>query len=184
MSSKILLVLSLATGPLFAAEPLGVPNFHTVNERLYRGAQPTIEGFQNLAKLGVKTVIDLREAGERSLAEQKVVQAAGMRYVSVPMAGFQAPTASQIAKVFALFHDISAGPVFVHCRRGADRTGTVVACYRIEHDHWDNSKALTEARTFGMSWLERAMQSYVRHYQVTAHDSLQTASNGQVSQAQ
>src|SRR5258708_26291242 len=121
MKSKILMTRILAAASSFAAEPLGVPTFHSVNDRLYRGAQPTIEGFQNLAKLGVKTVIDLREAGERSLTEQKVVEAAGMRYVSVPMAGFQAPTASQIAKVFALFHDISAGPVFVHCRRGADR---------------------------------------------------------------
>src|SRR5260370_1219646 len=154
MKSKILLILTLAAGSSFAAEPLGVPNFHTVNDHLYRGAQPTIEGFGNLAKLGVKTIVDLREAGERSLAEQKVVEAAGMRYVSVPMRGFQAPTTSQISQVFALLHDISAGPIFVHCLRGADRTGTVVACYRIEHDHWDNSKALTEARTFGMSWLE------------------------------
>jgi len=70
-----------------------------------------------------------------------------------------------IAKVLALFDDSSAGPVFVHCRRGADRTGTMLAVYRIVHDHWENAKALAEAKVFGMSWTERAMQSYILHYQ-------------------
>jgi protein-tyrosine phosphatase len=66
--------------------------------------------------------------------------------------------------LLGLLNDAAAGPVFVHCRRGADRTGTVLACYRIAHDGWDNSKALSEARSLGMSWIERAMQSYVLHY--------------------
>ena len=54
----------------------------------------------------------------------------------------------------ALLNDNSAWPVFVHCRRGADRTGTAIACYRIEHDHWTNQQALAEAKTFGMSSME------------------------------
>jgi hypothetical protein len=45
---------------LAAAQPVGVPNFHQVSERIYRGAQPTTEGFQELAKMGIKTVVDLR----------------------------------------------------------------------------------------------------------------------------
>src|ERR1043166_218966 len=69
-----------------AAEDVpGVGNFHRVNEQVYRGAQPTPAGFANLAKLGVATVIDLREAGERARTEEKVVKAAGMRYVNIPM---------------------------------------------------------------------------------------------------
>ena len=57
--------------------------------------------------------------------------------------------------------DDSAGPIFVHCRRGADRTGTVIACYRITHDGWTNQRALKEATSYGMSWLEFGMQRYV-----------------------
>lgn len=84
-----------------------------------------------------------------------------MRYINVPMDGLAAPTFEEVARLHAIFDNPAAGPVFVHCLHGADRTGTVIACYRIAHDHWDNSKALAEARTDGMSWLERAMQRFV-----------------------
>jgi len=163
------LVLYLGTGilsanALAASDVAGIPNFHQVSSQLLRGAQPTTEGFQNLAKLGVKTVIDLRAADELAAAEKKVVELAGMRFVNIPMRGMHTPTPEQISQVLALFNDGSAGPVFVHCKRGADRTGTVVACYRISHDRWDNERALLEARSLGMSWLERSMQSFVRKY--------------------
>lgn len=159
-TSRLFLALAVLSLPAFA-QPAGVPNFHKVDEQVYRGAQPSNEGFQNLAKLGIKTVIDLREADERSLAEKKTVEAAGMRYVNIPLKGMSAPAAADVAQILGRFADTASGPVFVHCRRGADRTGTVIACYRISHDHWDNKKALAEAKQNGMSWIERAMQHYV-----------------------
>jgi len=153
---------SSLSGP---AEIAGVPNFQKVNDSVYRGAQPTDQGFKALAGVGIKTIIDLREIGEHSQAdEEKAVKANGMRYVSVPMKGMSSPTAEQVSSVLALLNDDTAGPVFVHCRRGADRTGTVIACYRIAHDHWQNDKALSEARSYGMSWFERAMQHYVQAF--------------------
>jgi uncharacterized protein (TIGR01244 family) len=163
--------LLLATAFLFGSSlclaqsvPTGVPNFHQVGVKVYRGAQPTDQGVLNLAKLGIKTVIDLREANGHTLAEKKAVEAAGMRFINIPMRGLGAPTPEQVSKILVLFNDESAGPVFIHCRRGADRTGTVVACYRIAHDHWDNQAALEEARSLGMSWMERAMQNYVLRF--------------------
>jgi len=155
---------ALSSAALAATDVPGVSNFHQVNEQVYRGAQPTNDGFANLAKLGIRTIVDLREPGSRSVAEEKVVKAAGMRYVSVPLRGMSAPSTQDVVKVLTLLNDTGSGPVFVHCRRGADRTGTVLACYRIAHDRWENQKALDEAKSFGMSWMERAMKSYVMHY--------------------
>ena len=143
----------------------GVPNFHQVSDAVYRGAQPSKEGIGSLAKIGVKTVIDLRSSGDsRSRVEQKAVEAAGMHYISIPLNGYSAPSDEQVAKLLALLTGSGSGPVFVHCRRGADRTGTVIACYRINHDHWDNRQALNEARSCGMSWTEIAMHHYVLRY--------------------
>jgi len=142
----------------------GVRNFQKVDDHVYRGAQPTRDGFANLSKLGIQTVIDLREPGDRSVTERKWVTGAGMRYVSVPMYGMATPSNAKVLKVLELLEDRGTGPVFVHCKRGADRTGGVIACYRVEQDHWKNDRALAEARSMGMSWFQTAIQSYVRKY--------------------
>ena len=164
----LVLTLSLAAATA-SAQITGVPNFQKVDEHVYRGGQPSSEGFRNLSSLGVRTVIDLREIGEHSQAEESSwVQSSGMRYVSIPLKGMSAPSEENVKKVLAILNDSSAGPVFVHCRRGADRTGTMIACYRISHDGWQSRKALHEAKSYGMSMWERAMQSYVSHYAAPA----------------
>ncbi len=163
LAAAICLPLVLAASSL---DIPGVSNFQKVNDTVYRGGQPTESGFDSLAKLGVKTVVDLRQIGEHSQAEeQQLVESRGMRYVSVPMRGMSTPTDEQVSKVLALLNDAAAAPVFVHCQRGADRTGAVIACYRIGHDRWDNKRALSEARGYGMSWYQRALQKYVMRYQ-------------------
>jgi len=142
-----------------------LPNFQKVDDHVYRGAQPTNSGFKDLAELGIKTVVDLRDIGEHSQAdERKVVTDLGMRYISIPMQGMSTPKNEQVAAVLALLDDATSGPVFVHCKRGADRTGTVIAVYRISHDSWENKRALSEAKSYGMSVFERAMQHYVTDY--------------------
>jgi protein tyrosine/serine phosphatase len=142
-----------------------LPNFQKVDDHVYRGAQPTNKGFKDLAERGIKTVVDLRDIGEHSQAdEQKAVTDLGMRYVSIPMQGMSTPKDKQIVAVLALLNDVTSGPVFVHCKRGADRTGTVIAVYRILHDGWDSRRALSEAKSYGMSVFQRAMQHYVTEY--------------------
>jgi tyrosine-protein phosphatase SIW14 len=153
--------------PALASSP-GIKNFHQVDEHLYRGGQPTEAGFDELVKMGVKTVIDLREAGERSLKEASLVTAAGMQYINVPMTGLTAPTAAEISKILGILEQESAGAVFVHCQRGADRTGTVIAAYRIDHDHWENSRALSEATALGMSMFQLPRKNFILSFQPRA----------------
>jgi tyrosine-protein phosphatase SIW14 len=149
-------------------QPQNLSNFQAVNESLSRGAQPSADGFRELAKSGVHTVLDLRGAGGRSSEEAKLVRSLGMQYVNIPLDGLKAPTAEEVSKVFAVLNDQSAGKIFVHCRRGADRTGTVLALYRIQHDHWTNQQALSEAKTMKMAAAERSMQKFVLNYSAAA----------------
>ncbi len=113
--------------------------------------------------MGVKIDIDLREAGEGTETEKRAAEKLGMKYVNIPIGAFSAPTKEQMEHVLSLLLG-SSDTVFVHCRRGKDRTGTVVACYRIQHDGWDNRRALDEAKQHGMSLAERAMRAYILHF--------------------
>src|SRR5512142_1563897 len=86
--------------PLAAQSTSGpIKNFYQVDEHVYRGGQPNKDGFDCLTKLGVKTVIDLREAEQRSKDEEKLVTAEGMKYVNVPMTGLHPPTEAETAKI-------------------------------------------------------------------------------------
>lgn len=161
------LALLVSGLPIWAGSPSvpGINNFYQVDQKVYRGAQPTETGFHYLSTLGVKVVIDLREHDQRALDEAKQVTAAGMRYVNVPMTGMTPPTDAEIAKILGILEDPAAGPVFVHCKRGADRTGAVIASYRIDHDKWGNDRALTEAMGNHMSSLQFRRQKFIRTFQ-------------------
>ncbi len=151
--------------PVFAASTPGIKNFDQVDRNVYRGGQPTTKGFQYLASLGVKTIIDLRESGERSQLEQKAVAGAGMKYINIPMTGLTPPSMDEITKILDLLENPSIGPAFVHCRRGADRTGAVIAAYHIDHDNWDNARALKDAKAHRMSFFQLPRESFIEHFQ-------------------
>lgn len=183
---RSLVAVFAVTLPAFAASPTcpGINNFRQVDQEVYRGAQPSDEGFQYLAKLGIKVVLDLREHDERSLAEERVVTAAGMRYVNIPMTGMTPPTIEEANRILTLLEDPGAGPVFVHCKRGADRTGAVIAAYRIDHDRWDCPRALKEAVASGMSPLQFERKKFIRTFQPrTANASAATSTDGADVQA-
>lgn len=138
--------------PHTASSPL--PNFHRVDAGLYRGGQPTAEGFRRLADLGVKTVVSLRAYGHsarQEQAERRQVEALGMRWVSLPMRMYWRPSGEQVAEFLALTGAEAAGPVFIHCQHGEDRTGSMVAVYRVARHGWAWEAAYAEALSLGMA---------------------------------
>ena len=171
ISTAFFFVLGL---PSFAATVPGIHNFDEVDAHVYRGAQPSSEGFEYLSKLGVKTVIDLREPGERSREEERLVTGAGMKYLNVPMTGLTPPTDAEISKILATLEDGGSGPVFVHCRRGADRTGAVIAAYHIDHDRWDNAHALVDAKAHKMSFIQHQREHFIENFRPRTVDANNT----------
>ncbi|HJU53501.1 MAG TPA: tyrosine-protein phosphatase [Pyrinomonadaceae bacterium] len=166
MSLASIAPVSLAQDGAHASEQraLEVPNFYQVNEKLYRGGQPREGGLRHLAALGVNTIINLRDDDERASAEGREAQAAGLHYFNVPFGRLGRPTDEQMERVLALINAPENGVVFVHCAKGQDRTGTVVAIYRITHDHWTGEQAKKEAEHYGMKFWQRWMKDYIQDY--------------------
>lgn len=139
----------------------GLPRFARVAEGLYRSGQPSDAGFQHLARLGVRTVIDLRGPGERAKKEEALVRSLGMQYVNVPLSGWRRPHDADVLRVLEILADPRSRPVLVHCRRGADRTGVIIALYRILYEGWEPEQAYREMRAFGFRWYLRGLKRYV-----------------------
>jgi protein tyrosine/serine phosphatase len=143
-----------------------IPRFVQVDSQLYRGAQPDDAGFKYLKEMGIRTIVSFRND---NLSERSVVEALGLRFVSIPVT-FRAFgwgddfDAADVKKFFEVLDDPSAGPIFFHCKRGADRTGSFAAIYRIVRQGWTEQKALDEARTRGMRWWYFPMRDQVREF--------------------
>jgi len=161
----LLVTLLLAVGCASRGLPPthGVTNFGRVNAKLYRGAQPDAAALDQLQRLGVKSVVNLRGAGRASAAEERQAQQLGIIYTNVPLRQLGAPSEAEVTRVLGLIASLPP-PVFVHCLYGADRTGTIVACYRIEHEGWTSEEALREAREHGIGFWEIGMKSYIRAF--------------------
>ena len=139
-------------------------NFHQVNNTLYRGAQPQDDEFAELKKIGIATVIDLRDNDDNALKEKAAVEKAGMRFLNFPLGNWSRPEIKDIEKILAEINATANQPVFVHCKRGSDRTGTVIAVYRITHDGWSAKQANDEAKKFGFGWWQFWMRDYINDY--------------------
>jgi len=157
----LLVLVSLAQGNGSYAE---LPNFQTVTGNLYRGGQPNVGGLEKLKALGVKTVVNLRGEDEHARAEGEEARRLGLRYYGISLPGFAKPKDEEVKRVLDIINTPENQPVFVHCHHGKDRTGTIIACYRISHDGWNAEQAKQEARRYGLSWTEIGMKHYIDEY--------------------
>ena len=111
--------------------------FGQVDTALFRGGQPDAAGFEQLKQLGIRTVVNLR----RNDRERQLVEQIGFRYVDLstgltPFGLSGGIKDDVVRRFFAVVDDPDSGPVFLHCRRGANRTGAVIAMYRIARQGW------------------------------------------------
>lgn len=124
--------------------------FLQVDAGLYRGGQPSSTGLEQLAGMGVKTVISLRQPSNAMERERQRAEQLGMRWVNIPMWFFWRPSDRQVQEFLEIATDPAQRPVFVHCRQGWNRAGILVAIYRVVSDGWAPPRAYAEARRFGL----------------------------------
>jgi len=142
-----------ARGVAYAAE---------VAPGLYRGGAPDEEGVTWLRAQGVRTVINLRHY--HGVREEALVAGAGLGYVRVRIASSDAPSLARVRQVLEHILDPALRPTYVHCKHGVDRTGLMMAVYRMEIDGWSNADAFAEMEHFGAHKMWRDLRKFVRTY--------------------
>src|ERR1041385_6643258 len=141
-----------------------IKNFGQMDDRFFRGSRPDEKDYKALADLGVKTIIDLTDNSREY--EQPAVEAAGLRYINIPMADKSYPSMQQIDQFLKVVDDPATGKFFVHCAGGRHRTGVVGAVYRFTHDHWNLEQALAEMDQyeFGSGFGHGKQRDFVNDY--------------------
>ncbi len=141
-----------------------IKNFGQMDERFFRGAQPKENDYKDLAMLGIKTVIDLREDPEPY--EKPLVESLGMRYVNIPMIGKKYPTPEATELFLRTVNDPNSGKFYVHCAGGRHRTGAMGAVYRFEFYNWNFEQVYKEMKEYDFytSWGHGAFKDFVEDY--------------------
>ena len=141
-----------------------IKNFGQMDDRFYRGAQPNEDDYKQLAAIGIKTIIDLRE--DPTTYEKREAEAAGMRYVNLPMSDKDYPPAATIDQFLKLVDDPTTGKFFVHCAGGRHRTGVMGAVYRFNHYNWNFDQAYAEMKKYDFytRWGHGEMKKFVEDY--------------------
>ncbi len=117
----------------------GVPNLHKVTDSLYRSAQPTALGMKNLKKMGIETIINLRSF----YSDRNDIGTTGLGYEHIYMKAWH-PERKEAVRFLQIVTNPKRAPVLVHCQHGADRTGTMIAIYRIAVQGWSKEDAIKE----------------------------------------
>lgn len=130
---------------------------------LYRSRQPTGRQWALLERNGIRTVINLRPRGEDPEAfdeERTRCEAAGVRLVELPVTA-EAPDDE---KILSFLRETRRGPapVLVHCEHGRNRTGVMVAAYRIVVQGWSVGKAMADLESFGPNLDDAKRRKLVR----------------------
>ena len=164
LAFNLIAVASASAKTATAFPNIGIKNFGKMDDRFFRGAQPEEKDYNSLAALGIKTIVDLRD--DPTGYEKRDAEAAGMRYVNIPMSDSSRPQDAQIEQFLKLANDDATGPFFVHCAGGRHRTGVMGAVYRISKYGWSFDQAYKEmeAYDFYTRWGHGSLKDYVKDY--------------------
>jgi protein tyrosine phosphatase (PTP) superfamily phosphohydrolase (DUF442 family) len=167
-------LVPIASGPSQAAperherwaRPLakpGLPNLYRVSDVYLRGAQPSAEGMRELARMKVKTVVNLRAIN----SDRDEIGDAALAYEHISFKAWHAED-EDVLRFLRIVTDPERQPVFVHCQHGADRTGMMTAIYRIVVEGWSKDDAISEMTQggYGFHAIWKDLVEYVRDLDV------------------
>ncbi len=130
----------------------GLSNLHVIESGLYRGAQPDADGFAELKRMGVRTIINLRSMR----TDDKEIREAGLApdafvHVAIPTVAWDV-NEEEVVSFLKVAVNPDNRPLFFHCQAGSDRTGTMAAAYRVVVQGWSVEDAIEEMTEGGYGY--------------------------------
>lgn len=175
MTALLAVVLAAQTG---GAEPRrtparrlasvpGLANVAEVAPRIYRGSAPSAAGLESLKGMGIRTLVNLRHY--HGTTEEQRCRERGIDYVRIVLESSDAPNDDDVRHFLRVVTDPARQPVYVHCWRGRDRTGVMIAAYRMAVQGWPRDAALQEMEDFGFYRGWRDLRAYVEGLAARTH---------------
>lgn len=115
-------------------------NLFQISDSIFRSEQPSKKGFRELETMGIKTIINLRRLKD----DTKKAKGTDLVLKKIPLRAAKI-VEGDIINVLDMIHT-SEKPVLIHCWHGSDRTGVIMAAYRVVFENWDKEKAIQEFR--------------------------------------
>lgn len=141
---------------------LSTPNFHPVEDALYRSARPEASDFDQFKAMGIRTIVNLENDMAAVKNESTYAEAAGIRYISIPMSAWSKPKDADVNRILELLQDKNNGPLLLHCMHGEDRTGLIIGLRRVFSEGWTPGKAHDEMLAYGFHTALISLENYFR----------------------
>lgn len=137
-------------------------NLYKVDDDIYRSEQPTRRGFEEIRDKGIRTIIDLRFGH----SDAALIEGLDLVLIHVGMTAWDFSEDDIVRALKAI--ESAPKPVLIHCQYGSDRTGVVMAMYRIVYLNWPKEEALAEMKEggFGFHWIYLNIPSFIKRVDV------------------
>lgn len=150
-----------------------IENFGKVSDGIYRGAAPKPDQVEELKNMGVKTIIDLRVPDSDFHREENAAKQAGINYYNEPLF-YSRPSEYKMSEIMQILNDPAMQPVYVHCREGEDRTGTVIGTERRLVDNWNWKDTYSEMLHYGFHPFYKGLANFVENVPSTGLPNFHT----------
>ena len=138
----IILILT-SCAHVYSASKQETSRIVKVSEGIYRG--PRLDDLNELQSLNIHTILNLEDNSETVQKESETARQLGIVVINIPMSGISRPEPTDLLRAVKVIEDQDSHPIYVHCLHGRDRTGFVIAAYRMIHHGWTLEKAYQEA---------------------------------------
>lgn len=179
-------ILSIGISQTAVAASKHLPNFReVVSGSIYRGGVPNSDGIEELARMGVHTILSIRDEDPiGTKREKELARKLGMNFLSIPISSILPPSNKKMDAIENVLNDQRYYPIYVHCTHGQDRVGLVIGLYRVFYQNVPPKEAYQEMLALGFKPILIGLRHYFEKktgYD-TDHDSLsQTEMDWQAS---